>query len=193
MHNPQVPGRWQCLPRDPRGGEHRRPPRFGYGRSRDLLQWEDLRLISVPLADACSLWAPELTLIPPGEGEAADGGAGGAAGSSGGAVPGEDLVSRSVNQSDGGGLFSADYGGGDGGAWAGAAGASFMVSFSATRHAGECPHNMCDAGPMTDWVVVGGEGGRAQAGGGGGVEGGCSSLAVVCILHDVHGVHPVHL
>jgi hypothetical protein len=140
-----VPGRWQCHPRDPRGGA-RRFPRFGYGRSRDLLQWEDVRLISVPLPDACSLWAPEITLIPPGTGgaEAAVDGVG-AAGTSGSAESGGDNQMQPANLSDSGGLFSADYGGGDGGAWAGGGGASFMVSFTATRSVGECPINMCAA------------------------------------------------
>lgn len=62
----QLPGKWQC--REERG-PHRPKPRFGYARSTNLLRWEGVRLIEVDLPDACSLWAPELSVLG-----AADGG-----------------------------------------------------------------------------------------------------------------------
>ena len=62
----QLPGKWQC--REERG-PHRPKPRFGYARSTNLLRWEGVRLVEVDLPDACSLWAPELSVLG-----AADGG-----------------------------------------------------------------------------------------------------------------------
>jgi len=87
----QVAGKWRCHPSDPdaaEGGGRRRSPRFGYARSRDLLSWSGVKLVEVPLPDACSLWAPELAALP---------------------------------EAEGGG---------------------FVLLFSATRHAGECPPTM---------------------------------------------------
>ena len=39
------------------------PARFGYARSRDLLSWSDSRPVTVPLAGACNVWAPEIYLL----------------------------------------------------------------------------------------------------------------------------------
>ena len=61
----QVPGKWKC---ERRGPERRPSPRFGYATSRDLVTWSDARHVSVPLKGACSLWAPEITALPPDEG-----------------------------------------------------------------------------------------------------------------------------
>ena len=60
----QVYGHWQCR-------RHTKPRpvlRFGYSRSRDLVNWEGTRLIEMPVKDGCSLWAPEATLLPNGGG-----------------------------------------------------------------------------------------------------------------------------
>ena len=35
---------------------------------RDLVRWENIRLVEMPVKDACSLWAPEATLLPNGGG-----------------------------------------------------------------------------------------------------------------------------
>lgn len=57
----QVPGKWVCR-------RHGKPPRpvarFGYARSRDLVHWEAVRLVEAPIEDACSLWAPEVSVLP---------------------------------------------------------------------------------------------------------------------------------
>ena len=61
----QRKGVWKCERLGPKG----RPlPRFGYARSADLVTWEGVRLVDVPLRGACSLWAPELTALPSDEG-----------------------------------------------------------------------------------------------------------------------------
>lgn len=33
--------------------------RFGYARSRDLVSWQDVAAVAVPLAGACNVWAPD--------------------------------------------------------------------------------------------------------------------------------------
>ena len=59
----QAPGKWVCR----RHGKKVRPTaRFGYARSRDLLVWEGVRLVEAPVKHACSLWAPELLVLPAG-------------------------------------------------------------------------------------------------------------------------------
>ena len=61
----QKPRFWKCeqLPLK------RRPlPRFGYATSRDLVTWESVRLVEVPLHAACSIWAPEIAVLPADEG-----------------------------------------------------------------------------------------------------------------------------
>lgn len=35
------------------------PARFGYARSRNLLDWQGVRTVTVPLHGACNVWAPE--------------------------------------------------------------------------------------------------------------------------------------
>ena len=60
----QVPDRWKCR----RHTKPRPMARFGYARSRDLVSWEAIRLVNVPLKDACSLWAPEVCALPQAEG-----------------------------------------------------------------------------------------------------------------------------
>jgi hypothetical protein len=60
----QVPGHWQCR----RHTVPRPVARFGYARSRDLVDWEGFRLVEVPLKGACSLWAPEVSVLPASEG-----------------------------------------------------------------------------------------------------------------------------
>ena len=60
----QVAGHWKCR----RHTKPRPKPRFGYAHSRDLVRWEGVRLIDVPLRDACSLWAPEISALPAAEG-----------------------------------------------------------------------------------------------------------------------------
>lgn len=60
----QVPDRWKCR----RHTKPRPMARFGYARSRDLVSWEAIRLVDVPLKDACSLWAPEVCALPQAEG-----------------------------------------------------------------------------------------------------------------------------
>jgi len=61
----QKPRFWKCeqlpISRRPRA-------RFGYATSRDLLRWESIRLIDVPLYAACSIWAPEIAALPMTEG-----------------------------------------------------------------------------------------------------------------------------
>ncbi|KAL1515973.1 hypothetical protein AB1Y20_002586 [Prymnesium parvum] len=61
----QKPRFWRCeqLPL-----EGRPLARFGYATSVDLLAWEDVRLVEVPLRAACSIWAPEITSLPADEG-----------------------------------------------------------------------------------------------------------------------------
>ena len=60
----QVPGHWQCR----RHTKPRPVARFGYARSRDLVKWEAIKHVEMPVKDACSLWAPEATLLPQSEG-----------------------------------------------------------------------------------------------------------------------------
>jgi hypothetical protein len=58
----QVYGHWQCR----RHTKPRPVAKFGFARSRDLHTWEDVRLVEMPIRDACSLWAPEVTALPDG-------------------------------------------------------------------------------------------------------------------------------
>ena len=60
----QVYGHWQCR----RHSKSRPVARFGYAHSRDLVRWEGARLVDAPVHDACSLWAPEASVLPPNEG-----------------------------------------------------------------------------------------------------------------------------
>ena len=39
------------------------PARFGYARSRDLLVWQDVSAVAVPLEHACNVWAPDWHLL----------------------------------------------------------------------------------------------------------------------------------
>ena len=41
--------------------------RFGYARSRDLVNWVESRPVHVPLPGACNVWAPEWHLLEPAE------------------------------------------------------------------------------------------------------------------------------
>lgn len=61
----QLPGKWKC-----KGlrGKTRPAPRFGYATSTDLATWRGVRLVEMPIKDACSLWAPELSAVPDDEG-----------------------------------------------------------------------------------------------------------------------------
>ena len=60
----QVSGHWQCR----RHTKPRPVARFGYAHSRDLVRWEGVKLVEAPVHDACSLWAPEISVLPPNEG-----------------------------------------------------------------------------------------------------------------------------
>ena len=60
----QVFGHWQCR----RHTKPRPVVKLGYARSTDLVNWEGIRLIDMPVRDACSLWAPEATILPPSAG-----------------------------------------------------------------------------------------------------------------------------
>jgi len=126
----------------------RRAPRFGYARSRDLLQWEDVKLVDVPLPDACSLWAPELSLLPtindeagdrdhagPGRGPDHRGGEGIGDVHGADSDDGDEEDDIDGLAADGRGENEEEEG------WR-SHGATFMISFSATRHVGECPLNM---------------------------------------------------
>ena len=61
----QVRAAWRCE-RLPLKG--RPAARFGYATSTDLVHWEGVRLVQVPLRAACSLWAPEVAVLPPSAG-----------------------------------------------------------------------------------------------------------------------------
>ena len=39
------------------------PARFGYARSRDMLSWQDVSAVAVPLENACNVWAPDWHLL----------------------------------------------------------------------------------------------------------------------------------
>ena len=49
------------------------PARFAYARSRDLVHWEDVRPVPVPLPGACNIWAPEWHTLSPTESAAVGG------------------------------------------------------------------------------------------------------------------------
>jgi len=88
-----------------------------------------VRLVDVPLEGACSLWAPELSVLP-----RAAGGEGGGADGRGAEAVGGGAASGGVGaptDTDGGGTF--------------------MVTFSATRHDGACPPNMCG---LTQYIYI---------------------------------------
>ena len=51
------------------------PARFGYARSRDLLVWQDVSAVAVPLEHACNVWAPDWHLLNEREALALGGGA----------------------------------------------------------------------------------------------------------------------
>tara|TARA_B110001452_G_scaffold229694_2_gene205682 strand:- start:2259 stop:3818 length:1560 start_codon:yes stop_codon:yes gene_type:complete len=51
------------------------PARFGYARSRDLVNWQDVAAVNVPLAGACNVWAPDWHVLTEREGKALGGGA----------------------------------------------------------------------------------------------------------------------
>ena len=51
------------------------PARFGYARSRDLLAWQDVSAVAVPLEHACNVWAPDWHLLNEREALALGGGA----------------------------------------------------------------------------------------------------------------------
>ena len=60
----QKPKAWKCGP-----ATDRKYVRFGYVRSADLVNWNRCRYVKVRLRGACSLWAPELSVLAQGDGK----------------------------------------------------------------------------------------------------------------------------